>query len=219
MSPSRAAAPEGPDNAPRVWRSISMMCSFSLSRRVPSDSDGRRESSSRNSPSGGFSRLPSERITERSTMLWSDPHRHAATPQAAPRLAAHRLTRSAPPSPQRPPRHAPAPPPTRSTPPIAPAPASPRHVALVPSSPPLSPHLSRPPTPTSSSSPPSRRWPRGTPLRSLPLLDLPVTFLSLVMLLGEWPGALQPQALAEPYVTVSRHTAPTIRSLARTTRQ
>ena len=29
---------------------------------------------------------------------------------------------------------------------------------------------------------------------------------------GEWPGALQPQALAEPYVTVSRHTAPTVRS-------
>src|SRR5580692_5576492 len=38
-------------------------------------------------------------------------------------------------------------------------------------------------------------------------------------LLGEWPGALQPQALAEPYVTVSRHTAPTIQSWARTIRQ
>jgi hypothetical protein len=37
--------------------------------------------------------------------------------------------------------------------------------------------------------------------------------------LGEWPGALQPLALIEPYVTVSRHTAPTIRSGARTTRQ
>jgi hypothetical protein len=29
---------------------------------------------------------------------------------------------------------------------------------------------------------------------------------------GEWPRASQPQALAEPYVTVSRHTAPTVRS-------
>jgi hypothetical protein len=36
---------------------------------------------------------------------------------------------------------------------------------------------------------------------------------------GEWPGALQPQALAEPYVNVSAHTAPTIRPLVRTTRQ
>jgi hypothetical protein len=42
---------------------------------------------------------------------------------------------------------------------------------------------------------------------------------SLRMLVGEWPGALQPPALTEPYVTVSRHTAPTIRSVAWVIRQ
>jgi catechol 2,3-dioxygenase-like lactoylglutathione lyase family enzyme len=36
---------------------------------------------------------------------------------------------------------------------------------------------------------------------------------------GEWPGALQPQALAEPYVSLSTHTAPTIRSSGRMIRQ